>query len=97
MQPRRRATWTSATSDYFHTEPSTGYETLVYDCMIGDATLFQRADSIEAGWAAVQPVLDVWRDDKTRAARILPGRHRRPGGADKLLWRSGRKWRPICP
>jgi len=34
--------------DYFNTEPSTGYETLVYDCMIGDATLFQRADSVEA-------------------------------------------------
>src|SRR5207248_1131235 len=41
--------------DYFNTEPSTGYETLVYDCMIGDATLFQRADSVEAGWAVVQP------------------------------------------
>src|SRR5205823_7405059 len=40
--------------DYFHTEPSTGYETLVYDCMIGDAMLFQRADSVEAGWEAVQ-------------------------------------------
>jgi len=42
--------------DYFNTEPSTGYETLVYDCMIGDATLFQRADSVEAGWAVVQPI-----------------------------------------
>jgi len=32
--------------DYFKAEPSTGYETLIYDCMIGDATLFQRADNI---------------------------------------------------
>src|SRR5580692_8466452 len=36
--------------DYFKAEPSTGYETLIYDCMIGDNILFQRADSVEAGW-----------------------------------------------
>ena len=46
--------------DHFKVEPSTGYETLIYDAMIGDATLFQRADNIEAGWRAVQPVLDAW-------------------------------------
>ena len=45
---------------YFDAAPSTGYETLIYDCMIGDATLFQRADNIEAGWRAVQPILDAW-------------------------------------
>ena len=38
--------------DYFKAEPSTGYETLIYDCMIGDNILFQRADSVEAGWQA---------------------------------------------
>ena len=43
--------WISTMRDYFNTEPSTGYETLLYDCMIGDPTLFQRADNIEAGWA----------------------------------------------
>ncbi|MGH8639921.1 MAG: glucose-6-phosphate dehydrogenase, partial [Burkholderiales bacterium] len=47
-------------ADYFQAEPSTGYETLIYDCLIGDPTLFQRADNIEAGWTAVQPVLDGW-------------------------------------
>src|SRR6202044_2845670 len=50
--------------DYFKSAPSTGYETLVYDCMIGDQTLFQRADSVEAGWSAVQPILDLWHFDK---------------------------------
>ena len=49
-------------ADYFNAAPSTGYETLLYDCLIGDATLFQRADNIEAGWRAVQPFLDAWRD-----------------------------------
>ena len=37
--------------DYFDAAPSTGYETLIYDCMIGDAILFQRADGVEAGWS----------------------------------------------
>ncbi|MFL5335257.1 MAG: glucose-6-phosphate dehydrogenase, partial [Geminicoccaceae bacterium] len=37
-------------------------ETLLYDCLIGDPTLFQRADNIEAGWRAVQPFLDGWRE-----------------------------------
>ena len=47
-------------ADYFKTSPSTGYETLIYDCLVGDATLFQRADNVEAGWAGVQPILDAW-------------------------------------
>ena len=42
-----------AYADYFGSTPSTGYERLLYDCMIGDATLFQRADMVEAGWAVV--------------------------------------------
>ena len=45
--------------EYFSTSPSTGYETLIYDAMLGDATLFQRADNIEADWRLVQPVLDA--------------------------------------
>ena len=48
-------------SKYFGAEAYTGYEVLLYDCMIGDATLFQRADMVEAGWSVVDPVLDVWR------------------------------------
>jgi glucose-6-phosphate 1-dehydrogenase len=47
-------------ADYFGSAPSTGYERLLYDCMIGDATLFQRADMVEAGWSVITPVLDVW-------------------------------------
>ncbi len=81
--------------DYFHTEPSTGYETLVYDCMIGDAMLFQRADSVEAGWAVVQPVLDLWHGDKTAPLEFYPAGTAGPDAAEQMLWRSGRKWRPI--
>src|SRR5213075_174172 len=46
--------------DYFEVAPSTGYETLIYDCMIGDTTLFKRAEEIEAGWRIVQPLIDQW-------------------------------------
>ena len=56
--------------DYFNAEPSTGYETLIYDCMIGDNILFQRADSVEAGWQAVQPFLDAWKKAGPRGLKI---------------------------
>jgi glucose-6-phosphate 1-dehydrogenase len=83
--------------DYFHTEPSTGYETLVYDCMIGEAMLFNRADGVEAGWAAVQPILDLWSGDKTVPLDRYAAGSAGPEGADSLLWRSGRQWRSLDP
>jgi len=47
-------------TDYFNATPQTGYERLLYDCMLGDATLFQRSDMVEAAWHVVAPILDVW-------------------------------------
>jgi glucose-6-phosphate 1-dehydrogenase len=82
--------------DYFHTEPTTGYETLVYDCMIGDQMLFNRADGVEAGWEVVQPILDLWQNDKTAPLEIYQAGSAGPEAADNLLWRSGRRWRPIA-
>jgi glucose-6-phosphate 1-dehydrogenase len=82
-------------SDYFGTTPNTGYEVLLYDCMIGDATLFQSADMIEAGWSAVNPVLDVW---KALPARNFPNYGAGSWGpkeAFDLLERDRRKWRQI--
>ena len=52
--------------------PNTGYETLIYDCMTGDATLFQRADNVEAGWRAMQPVLDVWAKTRPKDFPTMP-------------------------
>jgi len=82
--------------DYFKTEPSTGYETLVYDCMIGDQMLFNRADGVEAGWEVVQPILDLWKTDQTASLETYPAGSAGPEAADNLLWRSGRQWRPIA-
>jgi glucose-6-phosphate 1-dehydrogenase len=81
--------------DYFQATPATGYETLIYDCMIGDAMLFQRADSVEAGWAVVQPILDLWKNDPSAPIDFYPAGSGGPDAAEQLLWRSGRAWRPI--
>jgi len=78
--------------DYFGKVPSTGYETLLYDAMIGDATLFQRADMVEAGWAMVQPVLDVWKALPPRSFPNYPAGSWGPHEADELLRRDGRHW-----
>jgi glucose-6-phosphate 1-dehydrogenase len=82
--------------DYFNIAPSTGYETLVYDCMVGDQTLFNRADFVEAGWAVVQPILDLWQNDPSVPLDFYPAGSAGPLAADALLWRSGRQWRPLA-
>jgi glucose-6-phosphate 1-dehydrogenase len=80
---------------YFKIAPSTGYETLLYDCMIGDATLFQRADTVEAGWQAVQPILDAWANNTPRDFPNYAEGGCGPAAADELLARDGRAWRPL--
>jgi glucose-6-phosphate 1-dehydrogenase len=81
--------------DYFKAEPSTGYETLIYDCMIGDNILFQRADSVEAGWTAVQPFLDAWKKAGARGLEFYKAGSEGPLGAEHLLKRDGRSWRKL--
>jgi glucose-6-phosphate 1-dehydrogenase len=82
--------------DYFDAAPSTGYETLIYDCMIGDAILFQRADGVEAGWRVVQPFLDAWRNAGPNGLAAYRAGSEGPEEADQLLARDGRRWRPIA-
>jgi glucose-6-phosphate 1-dehydrogenase len=81
--------------DYFDAAPSSGYETLIYDCMTGDAILFQRADGIEAGWRAVQPFLDAWHNAGASGLASYKAGSEGPAEADALLARDGRRWRPI--
>jgi glucose-6-phosphate 1-dehydrogenase len=82
--------------DYFDAAPSTGYETLIYDCMIGDPMLFQSAEEIEAAWRAVQPFLDAWRDAGPAALAVYKAGSEGPLEADQLLARDGRLWRSIA-
>ena len=59
--------------DWFPKEPNVGYETLIYDVMIGDPTLFMRADMVEQAWRIVQPVLDAWAKDGAGRSADLSG------------------------
>ncbi len=82
--------------DWFPPEPNVGYETLLYDVMIGDATLFSRDDMVEATWRVVQPVLDAWASGD---CPVYPSGSEGPPAADALIaanTRLGkRRWRPI--
>lgn len=84
-------------SDYFNSAPTTGYETLIYDCAIGDATLFQRSDNVELGWSVVKPMLDVWQNLPYGHFPNYGAGSWGPIEADQLLERDGRKWREIDP
>jgi glucose-6-phosphate 1-dehydrogenase len=81
--------------DAFGSRPSTGYETLLYDAIRGDATLFQRADMVEAGWSVVQPILDVWKALPPHAFPNYASGSWGPKQADEMLQRDGRRWRRI--
>jgi glucose-6-phosphate 1-dehydrogenase len=81
--------------DYFKAEPATGYETLLYDCMIGDNILFQRADGVEAGWQAVQPFFDAWKKAGAKGLEFYEAGSDGPPGAFELLKRDGHNWRKL--
>lgn len=84
-------------ADYFGNPPTTGYETLIYDCMNGDATLFKHAENVEAGWEFVQPILDVWHALPPRDFPNYEAGSWGPKAAGGLLKRDGRRWRRITP
>jgi len=81
-------------ADWFQHKPATGYETLIYDCLIGDQTLFKRADDIENAWRAVMPFLDAWKSagEVHGYAAGTDG----PAEARTLLTRDGRQWRTLA-
>ncbi len=67
------------------------YATLLNDCMRGDATLFDRADSVEAAWALVDPILQAWQNSPPTFPNYPAGSWG-PREADELLERDGRRW-----
>ncbi|MEY2701337.1 MAG: hypothetical protein RIQ52_2092 [Pseudomonadota bacterium] len=80
-------------NDYFGKQTHTGYERLLHDCMTGDATLFQRADMVEAGWNVIQPLLDVWGALPPRSFPNYKAGSWGPDEADALLRDDGnRRW-----
>jgi glucose-6-phosphate 1-dehydrogenase len=81
--------------DWFPKVPNVGYETLIYDVMVGDPTLFMRADMVEQTWRIVQPALDAWAEKNASDLPIYPAGSAGPREADALLARSGRSWRSL--
>ena len=79
-------------ADYFGRTPATGYDRLLYDCIRGEATLFRRADMVEAGWRAVAGIQAAWATGK-KSLREYPSGSWGPAEADALLARDGRQWR----
>ena len=71
------------------------YATLINDCIRGDATLFDRADSVEAAWALVDPILEAWRTASPPPFPNYPAGSEGPRAADDLTATDGRHWRAL--
>lgn len=78
----------------FALKPNTGYESLLYDVFVGDQTLYNRADIIEAGWEKVQPILDAVAENKLKL-HLYDAGSEGPRIADNLPCRSGHEWRKL--
>jgi glucose-6-phosphate 1-dehydrogenase len=80
--------------DHFGVVRQTGYETLLYDAMTGDRSLYKRADVIEAGWAVVDQIVQGWSQGRCGLTRY-PAGSQGPAAADEMLARDGRRWRAL--
>ncbi len=79
----------------FNVDSPDAYETLILDALLGDASLFTRADEVEAAWAIVSPIIDAWLDQPSPAFPNYDAGTWGPESADALLARDGREWRRI--
>ncbi len=78
--------------DAYKDEEPEAYETLLYDVMAGDATLYMRADQVEASWEIVMPILEVWNSQKPSTfPNYSPGSWG-PEDAEALIARDGHNW-----
>jgi glucose-6-phosphate 1-dehydrogenase len=76
----------------FRTGMPEAYERLILDCMVGDATLFTRADEIEEQWLLVDAIVAAWQRDRPGFPNYAAGTWG-PPSADDLIQRDGRFWR----
>jgi glucose-6-phosphate 1-dehydrogenase len=73
------------------------YETLLWDVMVGDATLFIRADQVEAAWSLLVPVLEVWTASPPPDFPNYPAGTWGPEAAEALIARDDRNWMLLAP
>jgi glucose-6-phosphate 1-dehydrogenase len=79
-------------SEAFHVEPPEAYETLLYDVMQGDSTLFMRADQEHIAWSLIQPILDIWTETPSADFPNYPAGTWGPEAGEALIARDGRSW-----
>jgi glucose-6-phosphate 1-dehydrogenase len=83
--------------DEYDGEEPEAYETLLYDVMEGDATLFMRADQVEAAWEVVMPIIDVWHTRKPIDFPNYSPDSWGPEDAEALIARDGHNWINVAP
>ena len=76
----------------FRTGLPEAYERLILDAMLGDATLFTRADEVSEQWALVDAIVSAWKRDRPSFPNYPAGTWG-PSAADELIHRDGRSWR----
>jgi glucose-6-phosphate 1-dehydrogenase len=76
----------------FGTSSANGYERLLLDAMLGDATLFAHRDGVEATWALFTPVLEAWAAKKPQGFPNYASGSWGPQCADDLIAKDGRRW-----
>jgi glucose-6-phosphate 1-dehydrogenase len=76
----------------FNKQAPEAYETLLLDIMLGDATLFMRADQVEAAWSVVTPIQEAWAATKPTDFPNYAAGSAGPAAADSLIQKDGRKW-----
>jgi glucose-6-phosphate 1-dehydrogenase len=79
-------------NDAFGGESPPAYETLILDCMLGDSTLFTRADTVESAWELLDPLLERWKQDGAKGLASYRAGTWGPPEADAFMKRDGREW-----
>lgn len=76
---------------YFGQSPPEAYERLIWDCIMGDSTLFARVDEVEESWQIFTPLLEFWA--KNPSQNLYPAGSWGPKLADEMMSKEGKSWR----
>jgi glucose-6-phosphate 1-dehydrogenase len=79
----------------FSVDSPDAYETLILDALLGDASLFTRADEVEEAWRVVTPMIDAWASMPPPEFPNYEAGTWGPEAADDLITREGRRWRRL--
>src|SRR4051794_20302152 len=79
----------------FSVDSPDAYETLILDALLGDASLFTRADEVEEAWSIVDPIISAWADMPSPQFPNYDAGTWGPPEADEMLAQDGRRWRRI--